>query len=182
MRILISCLFILVCFGASTFVTAFEGTNTIKDFTTDGCSMSPDGTLDQPLAFLDCCIEHDVSYWQGGSAWKRRKADREFKACLKEVAPKAVAKLYYKAVRVNGGPYSIAHYRWGYGWPIGMGYRSLNEEQLQSAQEKSNGIQASIEAFRKAQLDCLALESDIERQICILKINPVKESEEESEE
>ena len=45
---------------------------------------------------------------------------------------------------------------------------ALNEEQLQSVQEKSSwSIQASIEAFRKAQLDCLALESDIRKTIFV---------------
>src|SRR5262245_50027673 len=45
-------------------------------FWTDGCSAWPDG--DSRV----CCIEHDATYWCGGSSEARAAADRELRYCV----------------------------------------------------------------------------------------------------
>jgi hypothetical protein len=76
-----------------------------RSFTTDVCSMWPDGT------WAACCVEHDVAYWRGGPAEACERADDAFRACM----------------RAEGGPCSTLSYvggpawmpfpwRWGYGW------------------------------------------------------------------
>ena len=135
--------------------------------------MSPDGTIEKPLAFLSCCIEHDIAYWQGGSSKLRKKADKKFYSCMKEVAAKPIAYSYYKAVRVNGGPYQLAPFRWAYGWPVGMGYRDLNDEQNQSVAQESMDIERISQEFRDAQEECLKMESGYDKQKCILKMYPI---------
>ncbi|WP_216662021.1 hypothetical protein [Niveibacterium sp. COAC-50] len=41
--------------------------DTLKPFTTDGCSSFPDGTPWQQTLWLDCCVKHDIAYWIGGT-------------------------------------------------------------------------------------------------------------------
>ena len=55
---------------------ARRSTPPVQTFTTDGCSMSPDGD------WISCCLEHDIEYWCGGPSEARRQADTGFRACL----------------------------------------------------------------------------------------------------
>lgn len=79
-------------------------------FTTDGCSLWPDG------AWKDCCIVHDVSYWCAGPA-ARREADRRLRACVDERSGSANAWLMYFGVRLGGSRLLPLPWRWGYGYP-----------------------------------------------------------------
>src|SRR6185503_15141506 len=47
-----------------------------RPFTTDGCSLSPDGS------WQACCVEHDIDYWCGGSADDRRRAHATLRTCI----------------------------------------------------------------------------------------------------
>lgn len=82
-------------------------------YTTDGCSMVPDGT------WRECCIEHDIKYWCGGTLAARLDADRELRQCLTSEAGPARARLMYFGTRVAGWPRVPFGWRWGYGyrWP-----------------------------------------------------------------
>jgi hypothetical protein len=82
-------------------------------FTTDGCSMAPDGT------WGECCLAHDVKYWCGGSRDQRLSADRELKACLQGHDKPALAQLYFFGTRAGGWRRVPFGWRWGYGdrWP-----------------------------------------------------------------
>jgi hypothetical protein len=100
--------------------------NELKDFSTDGCSVSPDGTPWDPTAFLDCCIAHDISYWQGGTVEDREAADHTLKACIEKKGFPEIANVYYYAVRMGGTPKFKTGYRWGYGWSEDRGYSALD--------------------------------------------------------
>ena len=99
----------------------------LEPFSTDGCSMFPDGRI------LACCTDHDIDYWQGGTADLRKAADRRFRACVAQTSGSAAfAEIAYRSVRVGGHPYLPPAAGWGYGWPFGRGYVPLNdaEEEL----------------------------------------------------
>jgi len=66
--------FILICLTLDQISMAAESVN-IKPFTTDGCSLFPDGTLKDNTLWKSCCIEHDKAYWRGGSYPERQAAD-----------------------------------------------------------------------------------------------------------
>lgn len=94
----------------------------IPDFpyTTDGCSggMSALWRLacGTPPPWEQRCIEHDRSYWRGGTACDRRRADA---ILLSQVARKGypvVAIIMWSAVRLGGHPLLPFPWRWGYGW------------------------------------------------------------------
>jgi len=80
-------------------------------FTTDGCTLSPDGT------WQSCCVEHDMLYWCGGSRAARRFADERLCTCVSEKGGRALAAIMYWGVRVGGHPWLPTYWRWGYGWP-----------------------------------------------------------------
>lgn len=80
------------------------------DFVTDGCSSSPDGS------WVECCIEHDISYWCGGSYEERVEADAALGECVTEkgfgVLHGAITEL---GVKIGGHPMFPFKWRWGYG-------------------------------------------------------------------
>lgn len=114
-------LLILISFS----VTADE----LQPFTSDGCSLFPDGNLPGNDAWLHCCIAHDQAYWRGGTFQQRLDADYALRDCVVEAGHPEIAEMMLAGVRVGGGPISIAPYRWGYGWTMMRGYRPLSEEE-----------------------------------------------------
>jgi len=88
-------------------------------FTTDGCSMWPDGSWQQ------CCVEHDMPYWCGGSAEDRKNADRHLSECVAKKASWLMGSLMYVGVRFGGMPWWPTRWRWGYGWDWPHGYEQL---------------------------------------------------------
>ncbi|HTG02214.1 MAG TPA: tyrosine-protein phosphatase [Nitrospirota bacterium] len=108
-------------------------TKGIKPFSSDGCSLFPDGTIKDRAAWCDCCQIHDIAYWQGGTAEERKKADAELRTCVEErTNDKALAETMYLGVRAGGHPALPTWYRWGYGWNYGRRYAPLTDaEKLQ---------------------------------------------------
>jgi hypothetical protein len=82
-----------------------------RPFTTDGCTLTPDGP------WQSCCVEHDMVYWCGGSADVRRRADEIFRACVTAKGTATRGAIYYHAVRFAAAPWLPFPWRWGYGWP-----------------------------------------------------------------
>ncbi len=109
----------------------------LKDFTTDGCSSFPDGTIEQKALWKYCCVVHDYAYWQGGSYDQRKQADKALEVCVAQVGEPEIAKLMLAGVRVGGTPWLPTRFRWGYGWPWLRGYKPLNEEEKILIDEKA---------------------------------------------
>lgn len=104
-------------------------TEEIKPFVSDGCSRFPDGTMQAKKLWLQCCIEHDKKYWQGGTRKQRHDADLELRQCVKEVGKPLAAKIMHAGVVVGGSPYWPTKFRWGYGWSYLRGYKPLNQDE-----------------------------------------------------
>jgi hypothetical protein len=115
----------------------------LTPFTSDGCTLFPDGTPNDQNKWCDCCQAHDLAYWQGGSADERSQADLTLRNCVRQrTNDQALAETIYLGVRTGGHPAFPTWYRWGYGWPYGRGYRSLsNPEKFQ--------VQEQIAAYRQ---------------------------------
>ena len=112
----------------------------LEPFRTDGCSMFPDGRI------LACCTDHDIDYWQGGTAERRRTVDRQFRYCVEQVSGSpAFAEIAYRSVRVGGNPYLPPAAGWGFGWPFGRGYTSLSTGEVGRVRR---ALQTSLEAAR----------------------------------
>jgi hypothetical protein len=111
----------------------------LKDFTSDGCSLFPDGTIKDREKWCDCCFVHDLAYWRGGTEDERRKADEALRTCvLERTGDNALAETMYLGVRAGGHPVFPAWYRWGYGWKYGKGYEPLSEQEKKQVREKQD--------------------------------------------
>jgi len=91
-----------------------------RPFTTDACSLFPDGD------WADCCIAHDIAYWCGGSFASRRAADRRLRACVAArhggCGGRTLGALMEAGVFFGGSPWLPTPWRWGYGHRYPAGY------------------------------------------------------------
>lgn len=100
----------------------------IKNFTSDGCSCFPEGTKVNKKAWEHCCLVHDSLYWQGGSRYERKQADSALCDCVAKAGYPKIAKKMYIGVRLGGGAFVPAPWRWGFGWNYGSGYQKKLED------------------------------------------------------
>jgi hypothetical protein len=78
----------------------------------DGCTLFPDGE------YFGCCLVHDFAYWAGGTAGERSAADREMRACIRDIARgRTRAVVMWTGVRIFGLAEFPTGFRWGHGWP-----------------------------------------------------------------
>lgn len=112
----------LMCSAVPTWATE------LAPFTSDGCSLFPDGSRKERNLWCDCCLTHDIAYWQGGTAAEREAADAALRDCVREkTGDEQLAATMYLGVRAGGHPAFPVWYRWGYGWPYGTGYQTLTD-------------------------------------------------------
>ena len=115
----------LFCLLLMCVLSGYTVADTLKPFTTDGCSSFPDGTVQEKTLWKSCCTAHDVSYWKGGTYQQRLEADNALKACVAKVGKPAVAEVMLAGVRVGGSPLWPTEFRWGYGWSYFRWYGEL---------------------------------------------------------
>jgi hypothetical protein len=109
----------------------------IEAFTSDGCSLFPDRSLITGEDWCQCCFQHDLAYWQGGTAAQRQKADEALRNCIhKQTGDAKLAELMYSGVRFGGSPYFYNWYRWGYGWGYERKYAPLSEKEKAQVAKK----------------------------------------------
>jgi hypothetical protein len=109
----------------------------LAPFTSDGCTLFPDGTLKDRSQWCDCCLAHDLAYWQGGSAEERNLADATLRDCvLKQTGDQLLAETIYLGASAGGHPAFPTWYRWGYGWAYGRGYQPLSDGEKVQVQKR----------------------------------------------
>jgi hypothetical protein len=113
------------------------GTLPPHTFTTDGCSVWPDGE------WVECCVEHDMRYWCGGTRRARHAADQRLGECFAGLGHSVMADWIYLGVRVGGWPALPFSWRWGYGWPWPRGYDGELESALST--ELHEGTSGAID-------------------------------------
>ena len=117
--------------------TATAADRELRPFTSDGCSLFPDGTIKDRGKWCDCCLNHDIAYWQGGTREDKENADEALRACILErTGDKALAETMYLGVRAGGLPAFPTSYRWAYGWKYGRNYRPLTEKEQAEVRER----------------------------------------------
>ena len=104
-------------------------------FSTDGCSLFPDGTSEQPQLWQSCCVRHDEAYFVGGTRAERSAADRALRDCVAAVCSEPVGDLMLSGVTLGGSPLFATPWRWGYAWlHTGQNdYRVLKPDERQAA-------------------------------------------------
>lgn len=110
--------------------TACKSSAELKPFTSDGCSLFPNGLKMTQHDWCDCYFKHDLVYWRGGTAKQRASADLELRECVFNKTHNSVlADLMFKGVRVGDSPYFYTGYRWGYGWSYDRKYQVLTAKE-----------------------------------------------------
>lgn len=121
----------------SSFLTACKPQEEIGAFLTDGCSLFPNRSLIDEGDWCDCCFEHDIAYWKGGTEEERMAADEVLRQCvLDRTGDEILANLMFEGVRLGGSPFFPTWYRWGYGWSLDRGYKALSPEEAKVADRK----------------------------------------------
>lgn len=91
-----------------------------RPFATDGCTAWPDDVV------LSCCMEHDMTYWCGGSRDARKQADAALRDCVVaaygEWPGPVLGWMMQAGVTSAGSPHLPTYWRWGYGHEFGGGY------------------------------------------------------------
>lgn len=129
--------FRLIVFSTLFLASSFLRADTLKPFTSDGCSAFPDGTIAQNHLWLKCCQRHDFDYWQGGTYLQRFSSDQQLEKCVSQVGEPIIAALMLAGVRVGGTPYFPTSFRWGYGWSYPRLYGALSLEELAQVEKLS---------------------------------------------
>ena len=101
----------------------------LAPFSSDGCSLFPEGSGENSDLWLSCCRAHDLSYWRGGTRAERRAADDALEQCVAAKGYPKVVALMSMGVFVGGTPFLPTPFRWGYGWPYPRGYGVLSTEE-----------------------------------------------------
>lgn len=107
----------------------------LSPFATDGCTRYHDGTKENPTLWQDCCIQHDLKYWLGGTSNERKQADEELYECVKNKGEPGTARVMYLGTRAGGGPLGNNTYRWGFGWNRVRNYGPLTSAEKEMAYE-----------------------------------------------
>ena len=108
----------------------------LADFHSDGCSLFPDGTPIQQNLWCECCVAHDIAYWQGGTRKQKQQADQTLRLCVADkTGNEILAETMYYGVALGGSPVFPTWYRWCYGWHYGRGFRKLNRYEKQQVTE-----------------------------------------------
>lgn len=122
--------------------------NELTPFTSDGCSMFPNGIpYFNENKWLRCCVIHDVAYWQGGTAEQKLQADQNLRACVASTGEREIAELMYLGVRVGGYEGLPTTWRWGYGWKIARGDRALSVEEKEQVDVLKAQIPEDLDAI-----------------------------------
>lgn len=88
----------------------------LKSFETDGCTMFLDGTRKEPGLWRNCCVDHDLRFWFGGSQEDMDAADLRLKSCVDKVAGATWANLIYTGVRTGHHSPIKNKTQWSWGW------------------------------------------------------------------
>ena len=139
MKNLILLILFLLAFGAFE-VSATSSAPKLQKFETDYCTMFVDGTKDKPEAFKQCCFDHDLRFWFGGSEVQRDLADSKLKECVEKTGHTLIAKMMYYAVRAGKHSPIKNQYQWGWGWTPFEGYKPLSKDQKKVVSDSLDGM------------------------------------------
>ena len=95
-----------------------------RRFESDVCSLFFDGS------WGDCCVEHDMLYWCGGTRSDRSRADRELRECVSARVSgwrgASLGRLMEAGTFLGGSPWLPSPWRWGYGHAYPSGYATAS--------------------------------------------------------
>ena len=108
--------------------SAFAGPESLTSFKTDYCTNYPEGTREKPNLWKNCCLEHDMYYWAGGSRAERDQADLGLRDCVAK-KDEVQSQIIYYGVRFGSlSPMKYPDKKWNNGWRSRPDYQKLTED------------------------------------------------------
>lgn len=132
-RFLLAFTLILPAFGAE-----------LSPFSSDECTYFPEGTHSQPKLWAECCVEHDLKYWIGGTKSEQVTSDLQLKDCVSQKSSEFYGELMYRGVVLGHLSPIKSETRWS--WGFGKPYR---EFQALSKDDKD----LALEIIEQADID-----------------------------
>lgn len=121
-------------------------TEELQSFSSDGCSMYPDGVpFVESNKWVHCCFTHDMSYWVGGKKENKLEADAQLGQCVAEETSEFHGSLMELGVLAGGLPDTGLPWRWGYGFEEGRSYKTMSLEEKKMSFKKFDQIIYEIE-------------------------------------
>lgn len=122
-------IFILLTLFIQT--SAFADNTKLVPFQTDYCTGIPEGTLQNPSAWKNCCLKHDMFFWAGGDKSDRDESDLALRNCVEEKGYPKIAWVIYHAVRLGSySPIKFENKKWNFGWPGRPEHQKLTSEDI----------------------------------------------------
>jgi hypothetical protein len=101
----------------------------LAEFETDYCTFFPEGTMSQPRVWEDCCLQHDLVYWAGGTSKMQDISDVELGKCVTEKSSSFFGRLMYRGVRIGHYSPIKSKTRWGHGWGDKRSFQALSTKE-----------------------------------------------------
>jgi hypothetical protein len=127
---------LLLIFGVLVFSQAAFSAN-LRPFQTDYCTNFPNGTAANKELWKECCVQHDLYLWAGGTKDERLAVDRQLKRCVLSKGAPVPAWVMYLGVRIGSqSPIRYKEKEWGNAWNLGekdphARYQALSREEVQ---------------------------------------------------
>jgi hypothetical protein len=108
----------IILFTLLTSTTTIAASNRLASFQTDFCTGVPEGTPQNPTAWKNCCLKHDMFFWAGGDKSDRDQSDLDLKKCVEDKGYPKIAWVIYQGVRLGSySPIKFENKKWNFGWP-----------------------------------------------------------------
>lgn len=103
----------------------------LVSFETDYCTGIPEGTIQNPSAWKNCCLKHDMFFWAGGDKAARDESDLDLKKCVEEKGYPKIAWVIYQGVRLGSySPIKFENKKWNFGWPKRSVHQKLSSSDI----------------------------------------------------
>ena len=143
---------ILLLLLLSSISFSVNASGSLKPFKTDFCTYFPEGTLENPNLWKQCCFDHDLRYWFGGSSEDMLLADSKLKTCVTARAGSFYGNLMYYGRRAGHFSPIKNEHKWSWGWseerelsPLQSHEKAIINQEL----ENLDLDQEYLEAFRR---------------------------------
>lgn len=126
----------LLAIPSGTMASTDYASADIRGFIYDGCTFFPEGTPNNPKLWDECCLEHDLYLWAGGTRPAHDRADLRLRDCVTEKGAPRIAKLMYAGVRAGRhSPIRLKGKHWGNAWSDHFVHRHLTLQEIQLIEE-----------------------------------------------
>ncbi len=117
-------------------LSSFAQAQEVKTFTSDFCTGYPEGTLNHPNLWRDCCIEHDLYLWAGGTQRDHDQTDLNLMSCVKKVGAPINADIIFWGIKLgNLSPIKLQDKKWSNAWITPRGLKALSFEEIDMLQQ-----------------------------------------------